>query len=110
MGTTGTTHTLRLEGELTIQTAADWQLALLTSLNELGDAPGACLALDLAPLATLDSAGVQLLLATRRSLAARGQSMQLGASNRGVDDVLDTLGLGDALWAALPVEPEGVLA
>jgi len=110
MGTTGTTRTLRLEGELTIQTAADWQLALLTSLNELGDAPGACLALDLAPLATLDSAGVQLLLATRRSLAARGQSMQRAASNRGVDDVLDTLGLGDALWAALPVEPEGVLA
>lgn len=39
MVTTGTTRTLRLEGELTIQTAADWQLALLTSLNELGDAP-----------------------------------------------------------------------
>lgn len=116
MGTTGTMQPLRLNGELTIQTAADWHLALLSAVNDLGDTPGAGLALDLAQVGALDSAGVQLLLSTRRSLAARGQWLQLAASNRGVDDVLDTLGLAE-LRSAAPMhtptnesEPEGAPA
>lgn len=89
----GPTRTLRLEGELTIQSAADWHLALLSAANELGDAPQAHLALDLGQVGALDSAGVQLLLSARRSLAARGQRLQLVADNAVVADVLTTLGL-----------------
>jgi anti-anti-sigma factor len=88
---------LRLEGELTIQSAADCHLTLLSGVNEAagGDAPG--LALDLSGVIGLDSAGVQLLMAARRSLAAQGKTLQLAGSNRSVDEVLATLGLADWL-------------
>lgn len=105
-------RTLRIDGELTIQTAADWHLALLSSANELGDEPGAALALDLAEVSALDSAGVQLLLAARRSLATRGQNLRLAQANPVVSDVLDTLGLQPWLAADSDLEatPEGAPA
>lgn len=95
-------RTLRLEGELTIQSAADWHLALLSAIDELGGDAHAVLALDLSQLDALDSAGVQLLLSARRSLAARGQTMQLLADNAVVADVLTTLGLQTLRPAADP--------
>lgn len=110
----GATRTLRLEGDLTIQSAADWHLALLSAANELGDEPEAGLALDLAQVVALDSAGVQLLLSARRSLAARGQWLRLVADNAGVADVLNTLGLQDlrpgAADAVEAAQSEGVPA
>lgn len=91
---------LRLDGELTIQTAADCHLTLLSSVNETagGDAPG--LALDLSGVVGLDSAGVQLLMAARHSLAAHGKTLHLAESSRCVDEVLATLGLADWLPSA----------
>lgn len=96
---------LRLDGELTIQTAADCHLTLLSFVNETagGDAPG--LALDLSGVIGLDSAGVQLLMAARRSLAAQGKTLQLAGSNRSVDAVLATLGLADWLPSAALADP-----
>jgi len=84
---------LRLDGELTIQTAADCHLRLLSGVNETAgsDAPG--LALDLSEVTGLDSAGVQLLMAARRSLADHGKSLRLTPCSRNVDEVLVTLGL-----------------
>ncbi|HMX09940.1 MAG TPA: STAS domain-containing protein [Burkholderiaceae bacterium] len=95
---------LRLDGELTIQTAADCHLTLLSSVNETagGDAPG--LALDLSSVVGLDSAGVQLLMAARHSLAARGKTLHLAGSSRSVDEVLATLGLAD--WLPVATAPD----
>lgn len=93
---------LRLTGELTIQTAADCHLTLLSSVNETAGGDACGLALDLSGVVGLDSAGVQLLMAARRSLSAHGKTLHLAASNRSVDEVLATLGLADWLPIADP--------
>jgi anti-anti-sigma regulatory factor len=50
---------------------------------------------------------VQLLLATRHSLAARAQRLHIVASNPAVNDVLHTLGLGELLDGERPTCLEG---
>ncbi len=96
--------------ELTIPHAAVLREQLLLALA-LADAPGGDggttgarpsaegLVLDLSGVSDCDSSGVQLLLATRASLAQRGQTLQLRSPSAAVREALATFGLG-SLWAA----------
>jgi anti-sigma B factor antagonist len=84
---------LALGPELTIGYAAAVRDTLVSALQcGHGD-----LALDLAGVTDFDSSGVQLLLAARRSLAERGDMLQLLAASATVQDALATFGLHDLL-------------
>lgn len=82
---------MRIEGEMTIYRAAELRTALLAALGEGGD-----LLLELDAVDAFDSAGVQLLLAARRSARAAGRTLRLVAPSAGVTQVLATLGLATA--------------
>jgi len=88
---------LTLGPELTIAFAASERERLAEALRK----PDTGLALDLATVTEFDSAGVQLLLAARRSLAARGSSLQITAASAVVRDALSVFGL----QALLPTTP-----
>jgi anti-anti-sigma factor len=92
------TTTLAIEGELTIYRAAELRQALLAAL---GDGAGGDLEIDLAAVTEFDSAGVQLLMAARKSAAARGRALRLVHHSPAVLDafaVLDLAGhFGDPL-------------
>jgi anti-sigma B factor antagonist len=94
MGTDSTpAPPLALGPELTIAYAAAARDTLVSALQTgHGD-----LALDLAGVTDFDSSGVQLLLAARRSLAERGDMLQLLAPSATVQDALATFGLHDLL-------------
>lgn len=83
--------------ELTIAQAAAWRDQLLEWLAD----GRSVLRLELGGVSDLDSAGVQLLLATRRSLAERGGRLELATASSTVRDALRVFGLE----SALPVEP-----
>lgn len=85
---------VRVDGDLTIAAAAEQAARLRQALPD-----GADLTLDLAAVGDCDSAGVQLLLALRRSLAQRGRRLHLAGLAESVDDALRTFGL-HALFAA----------
>jgi anti-anti-sigma factor len=86
---------LALGPELTIAQAATAREALLQALQAgAGD-----LALDLSGVMDFDSAGVQLLLATRRSLQAQGRALVLHQPSAAVRDALQCLGLQPLLAA-----------
>lgn len=80
---------LRLSGELSIVEAATQRQLMLEGLGEAGNR----LQLDLSAIEGCDSAGVQLLLALQRSLAARGGTLQLLAAPPCVQQALATYGL-----------------
>lgn len=91
--------------ELTIPHADAQRQALLAALDAAGSA-GPAPALDLSGVACCDTAGVQLLLAWRTSLAERGWSLRLHGSGSAVlHEVLALYGLGNMLAAAEPAEP-----
>jgi anti-anti-sigma factor len=84
---------LALGPELTIAFAAATRDTLAAALQTgHGD-----LALDLGGVTDFDSSGVQLLLATRRSLLERGDMLQVVATSATVNDALATFGLHDLL-------------
>ena len=86
---------LALGPELTIVQAAEAHASLAQALaGRTGD-----LQLDLGGVTDFDSAGVQLLLATRRSLAERGDALQLSAASAAVRDALGVFGLDSLLSA-----------
>jgi len=92
---------LTLEGELTIYGAAELQARLVAAL---ADAPEG-LDIDLAGVTDIDSAGVQLLLATHRTALASDRSVLLRAPSEAVHDVLalfDLASFFDIAAAALP--------
>lgn len=80
--------TLRIEGEMTIYRAAELAAQLLASLGSDG-----CLRLDLAEVSEVDSAGLQLLVATQHAAMARGGHVQLVAASPAVGDMLALLEL-----------------
>ena len=82
---------LRIDGELTIYRAAELAAAMKAALAAVAD--GGVLELDLSEVAELDSAGVQLLLAARRSAVESGRTLRLTARSAAVDDVLAILQL-----------------
>lgn len=81
---------LALGPELTISQAAHCHGLLLQSLQTPPTQP---LALDLSGVTDFDSAGVQLLLATERSLQQHGQTLQVVRASAVVGGALATLGL-----------------
>jgi anti-anti-sigma factor len=81
-----------LRGELTIPHAAQHRAELLAAVQQAREL-GKPLALDLAAVDTFDSAGLQLLMATRRSLQAAGLALQLSAVSGAVQDLFHVYGL-----------------
>ena len=86
------TGLLRLSGELTIYHAAELKAALLPLADE-----ARALVLDLSGVSDIDSAGLQLLLALRRSLAAQGATVQLAGVSGAVADALALYGMAGAM-------------
>jgi anti-anti-sigma factor len=86
---------LALGPDLTIAQAAAARETLLQALEAgTGD-----LALDLGGVSDVDSASVQLLLATRTSLHQRGDELLLVKASPAVRDALATFGLAELLTA-----------
>jgi len=88
-----TASPLSLGNDLTIGRAAELRELLLARLAE---AP-AVLSLDLGEVADFDSAGIQLLLATRRALAEAGAQLSVVAASAVVRAGLQTFGLDSLL-------------
>jgi anti-sigma B factor antagonist len=83
--------------ELTVSQAAPLRATLLARLEA-----GAWTGLDLSAVEAMDSAGVQLLLALRRSLADEGLPWTLSGASEPVREVLALYGLTDLLPAESP--------
>ena len=75
--------------ELTVAFAAQWRDALLDTMTTRSGN----LHLDLAAVSEFDSSGLQLLLATSNSLAARGHALVITAAAAAVRDALTVFGL-----------------
>ena len=91
--------TLRIDTEMTIAAAAGLRETLVDAVAALPEG-SAGLRLDLSAVHDFDSSGVQLLLATRRSLAERGAALQLVAETTAVRDALQLFGLAALLAPA----------
>lgn len=91
------TALLRLAGELTIYHAAELQCALLPLAAE-----ARTLTLDLSGVSDVDSAGIQLLVATRRTLAGNGAALRLHARSDAVGEALALVGMADAFAVTAP--------
>lgn len=85
----GETRAVRIEGEMTIYRALELKEQLLAAL-----APGGGLELDLSGVTEVDSAGVQLLLAARKTAPLR-----IAERSHAVAEAFATLGL-DACFDA----------
>ena len=94
---------LALEGELTIYGAAELQARLIAAL---ADAPEG-LDIDLAGVTDIDSAGVQLLMATHRTALAGNRRVLLCAPSEAVRDVLDLFDLASFFEIAAAALPQG---
>jgi len=90
------TSTLALGPELTIAFAAASHQQLAEALAH----DSGTLTLDLSGVSEFDSAGLQLLLATRRSLAAKGRGLHITAASAVVRDALVVFGLQQLLAEA----------
>ncbi len=81
-------HTLNLEGDLTIYTAAKQQEVLSDFLQNNGD-----LEINLSGVTELDSAGLQLLILAKREAAKREQSLRFAMHRRAVLEALELANL-----------------
>jgi anti-sigma B factor antagonist len=88
---------LPLRGDLTVQVAAERCSELLGLLGRCE--PGRPCQLDVADLVDVDSAGVQLLLALRRSLSEQGSTLQLTGLRGSLAQALATYHLDADLQA-----------
>jgi anti-sigma B factor antagonist len=86
-----------LQGELTIPHAAQQREQLLATVGEAIKKKHA-VQLDLSAVEAFDSAGLQLLMATRRSLQQAGLALHLQGTSGPVRDVFAVYGLDD--WPA----------
>ena len=93
-----TSATFRIDGEFTIYRAAELAVALKAALADVP--PGGAFEIDLSEVTEMDSAGVQLLIAARRSSEDSGRSLRIAQPSAAVADVFQTLQLashfGDA--------------
>jgi anti-anti-sigma factor len=85
---------LELTGELTIQTAVERKAVLAEVLETAAQARATSLELDLAEVAELDTAGLQLLLLAQREAASFGCRLRFAAMSQAVSDVLAIVRLG----------------
>jgi anti-sigma B factor antagonist len=90
-----TARSMKIEGELTIYRAAELREVLKGALSA---APARCeFEIDLSDVSEMDSAGVQLLLAARRTARATGRELRIVAPSRAVVEVLGILRLSAQL-------------
>lgn len=85
----GEVTVLSIEGEMTIYRAVELKQTLLAALEREGR-----LEIDLSGVAEIDSAGVQLLMLTRRSAQERGRELRLVHHSHAVLEVFELFGLG----------------
>lgn len=83
---------LSIDGELTIRNAIATRDRLLAALADNRE-----LEVDLAGVGEFDSAGVQLLVAARKSASAAGKILRLADPSPAIVEVLDFLGLNGQL-------------
>jgi anti-sigma B factor antagonist len=74
---------IRLEGELTVQVAAEYKVILLNALADRDE-----VTLELSGLNELDTAGLQLLLLMRREAGQLGKTVRLTEPSHAVLEVL----------------------
>jgi anti-anti-sigma factor len=79
---------LRLEGEMTIFTAADTKERLLAPLANCRQ-----IDVDLSQVSEIDSAGLQLMILVKREATALGKDIRFIAHSPAVVDVLELCGL-----------------
>jgi anti-sigma B factor antagonist len=95
------TSVLRIVGEMTIYRAAGLKQTLLASLDQAEE-----LEVDLAAVTELDTAGVQILILTKKQALAKQRKLRLIAHSPAVLDVLELLNLtayfGDPLVIPSP--------
>ncbi len=93
-GLAGETGFIAIDGEFTIYSVAEWKQAL-------SEAFGACagLDIDLTSVTEIDTAGVQLLVATKRYAAAIGKPMRLVGLSAPVAEMLELCRLGNFFGA-----------
>lgn len=83
----GSCH-LRLEGEMTIFTAADVRERLFAPLPHCQQ-----MDVDLSQVSELDSAGLQLMVLAKREATAMGKGIRFAGHSQTVLDVLELCGL-----------------
>ena len=86
-----TSSCLRIEGELTIYRAAELAEAMKSSLAQVP--AGGSFEVDLSGVTEMDSAGVQLLIAAKRSTDESGRVLRMAGSSPAVSEVFRTLQL-----------------
>jgi len=86
------TSSFRIDGELTIYRAAELCDALKTVMA--GVPGGHELGVDLSDVTEMDSAGVQLLMAAKKTARASGRELRITGRSPAVEEVLETLRLG----------------
>lgn len=80
--------TARIEGEMTIYTAAGIKPALLSLLEGDGEAE-----LDLSQVSEIDTAGMQLLLLAKREASRAGKQLRLVSHSPAIVECLDMCNL-----------------
>ncbi len=85
---TRTTNMLAIDGELTIYRAAELCANLKAAMGEGGD-----LELDLAAVTEIDCAGIQLLMAAKKTAQAAGGELHLVGHSPAVLEVFEILDL-----------------
>ena len=78
----------RIDGELTIYSAAEHKSQLLDHLEDCEE-----LELDLSAVGEMDSAGLQILLILKRQLEAAGRGLRLTNHSQAVFEVLELLNM-----------------
>ena len=91
---------LAINGELNIYTAAEWRDRLASEIAGSED-----IELDLSEVEEIDTAGLQLLIATCRQLTNEGRRMHIGAVSAGVRMVLEFSSLTFLLPGAAILPP-----
>jgi anti-anti-sigma factor len=91
-----------VDGEFTIYRATELHDAFKAALAGVSD--GDELEVDLSSVTEMDSAGVQLLLAARKTARASGREMRLSRRSPAVDEVFETLQLA-ACFDDMPPSP-----
>lgn len=82
------TQAQRIDGEMSIYTAAHFKEQLLDRFD-----PGRVLELDLSDVQELDSAGLQILLMLKREAELAGSQLRLTKHSQAVFDVLELLNM-----------------
>lgn len=84
----GDVRALRIEGEMTIYRAGELKALLQTALDG-----AVSLEVDLSAVTELDTAGVQILMAAKKTALAKQLEMRLVAHSQAVTEVFETLDL-----------------